>query len=123
MKLNDFIKQEPPYKKSNYKVVIGNSPKEQELAKEASKVTGLNNSVTDLQEKYDKAIEENEFFKGQVKRHQHESDELKGKLEHQTELQLELVEKDNRITLLNEEMHELTIKENRNSEIIKDLKL
>ena len=39
MKLNDFIKKDSNTKSSNYKVVVGNSPKEQELAKEASKVT------------------------------------------------------------------------------------
>ena len=41
MKLNDFIKKDSNTKSSNYKVVVGNSPKEQELAKEASKVTVL----------------------------------------------------------------------------------
>ena len=72
---------------------MGNSPKEQELAKEASKVISLEGSVNELQEKYDKVVEENDFFKQQVKRSQHEIDEARGKVETQQNLQLELVEK------------------------------
>ena len=123
MKLNDFIKQDPSPKKSGYRVVVGNSPKEQELAKEASKVISLEGSVNQLQEKYDKVVEENDFFKQQVKRSQHEIDEARGKVETQQNLQLELVEKENHITLIQEETHELTIKEQKNSERIKQLEI
>ena len=123
MKLNDFIKHDPIPKRSGYKVVMGNSPKEQELAKEASKVTSLENSLNELEEKYDKVVEENEFFKQQVKRTQHEIDEAKGKVETQQNLQLELVQKENQMILIQEEMHELTIKEQRNSEKINKLEI
>jgi len=123
MKLNDFIKQDPIPKKSGYKVVMGDSPKEQELAKEASRVTALENSLSELQEKYDKVTEENEFFKGQVKRTQHEIDEAKDKVFNQENLQLELVQKENQFTLIQEELHEITIKEQKNSETIKQLKI
>jgi len=123
MKLNDFIKQDPIPKRSGYKVVMGNSPKEQELAKEASKVTSLENSLNELKEKYDKVVEENEFFKQQIKRTQHEIDEAKGKVETQQNLQLELVQKENQMILIKEEKHELTIKEQRNSERINQLEI
>ncbi len=119
MKLNDFIKQDPTPRKSGYKVVVGDSPKEQELAKEASKVVALENSVNELQEKYNKVVEENEFFKDQVKRTQHEIDAAKDKVFNQENLQLELVQKENQFTLIQEELHELTIKEQKNSETIK----
>ena len=46
MKLNDFIKQEPTPKKSGYKVVVGNTPKEQELEKQASQAAVLESSLT-----------------------------------------------------------------------------
>ncbi len=121
MKLNDFIKQDPTPRKSGYKVVVGDSPKEQELAKEASKVVALENSVNELQEKYNKVVEENEFFKDQVKRTQHEIDAAKDKVFNQENLQLELVQKENQFTLIQEELHELTIKEQKNSETIKQL--
>jgi len=123
MKLNDFIKQEPTPKKSGYKVVVGNSPKEQELAKEALKVTGLQNSIDESNEKISSLQEENDFLKGQIKRTQHEIDEARGKVETQQNLQLELVEKENKITLIQEEIHELAIKEQLNSERSKQLEI
>ena len=121
MKLNDFIKQESVSKKSNYKVVIGNSPKEQELTKVAGKVEGLSGELQELQGNYDKVVEENEFLKGQVKRTQNEIDEFKGKLEKADDLKVQLLEKENRLTDVLEESHELTIKENTNKDKIKDL--
>ena len=48
MKLNDFIKQDPTPKKSGYKVVVGNTPKEQELEKKASQAVVLKTSLDEL---------------------------------------------------------------------------
>ena len=73
MKLNDSIKQDPTPKKSGYKVVVGNTPKEQELEKKASQAVVLKTSL----------------------------DELK--------LKVQLAEKENRLTDVLEEIHELTI--------------
>ena len=48
MKLNDFIKQDPTPKKSGYKVVVGNTPKERELEKQASQAVVLQTNVDEL---------------------------------------------------------------------------
>ncbi len=123
MKLNDFIKQEPTPKKSGYKVVVGDTPKEQQLEKEASQAAVLESSLSAAKLQVAELQEENDFLKNQVKRTQHEIDDARGKVETQQNLQIELVEKENQITLIQEEMHELTIKEQRNSERIKQLEI
>tara|TARA_R110002020_G_scaffold475704_1_gene711827 strand:- start:207 stop:1205 length:999 start_codon:yes stop_codon:yes gene_type:complete len=123
MKLGDFIKQEDVKRTSSYKVVVGNSPKEQELKKEASKVESLSQNLQDLQIRYDNIFDENEFFKKQVTRHQNDLDITKGKLEDQTDLQKDLINKENSMTLLKEEIHELSILKNNNKEKIKDLSI
>ena len=79
MRLNDFVKKDDIKKQSAYKVVVGNSPKEQELAKEALKVTGLQNSVDESNAKLSDIQKENDFLKEQVKINQHEKDEFKVK--------------------------------------------
>ena len=61
MKLNDFIKQDPTPKKSGYKVVVGNTPKEQQLEKQASKVVVLETKNNELNIKVDKLEQENQF--------------------------------------------------------------
>ena len=63
MKLNDFIKQEPTPKKSGYKVVVGNTPKEQELEKKASQAAVLECSLTAANLKVDELQKENQFLK------------------------------------------------------------
>jgi chromosome segregation ATPase len=123
MKLGDFIKQEDVKKTSSYKVVVGDSPKEQELQKEASKVESLSQNLQDLQIRYDNIFNENEFFKKQVTRHQNDLDITKGKLEDQTNLQKDLINKENSMTLLKEEIHELSILKHNNKEKIKDLSI
>ena len=77
MKLNDFIKQEPTPKKSGYKVVVGNTPKERELEKQASQAAVLESSLTAANLKVDELQKENQFLKEQVKINQHEKDEFK----------------------------------------------
>ena len=123
MKLNDFIKQEPTPKKSGYKVVVGNTPKEQELEKQASQAAVLESSLTAANLQVAELQKENEFFKNQVKRTQHEIDDARGKVETQQNLQLELVGKENQITLIQEEIHELAIKDQQKSEKIKQLEI
>ena len=123
MKLNDFIKQDPTPKKSGYKVVVGNTPKEQELEKQASQAVVLKTSVDQLKLKVSELQNENEFLKEQVKINQHEKDEFKTKLDDATELKVKLAEKENRLTDVLEESHELTMKEQKNKEIIDDLRL
>ena len=123
MKLNDFIKQEPTPKKSGYKVVVGNTPKEQELEKQASQAAVLESSLTAANLQVAELQKENEFLKNQVKRTQHEIDDARGKVETQQNLQLELVGKENQITLIQEEIHELAIKDQQKSEKIKQLEL
>ena len=98
MKLNDFIKQDPTPKKSGYKVVVGNTPKEQELEKQASQAVVLKTSVDELKLKVSELQNENEFLKEQVKINQHEKDEFKTKLDDATELKVKLAEKENRLT-------------------------
>lgn len=123
MKIKDFIKQEPTPKKSGYKVVVGDTPKEQQLEKQASQAAVLESNLTAANLKVDELQKENEFLKDQVKRTQHEIDDARGKVETQQNLQLELVEKENHMILIQEETHELTIKEQRNSERIKQLEI
>ena len=123
MKLNDFIKQDPTPKKSGYKVVVGNTPKEQELEKKASQAVVLKTSLDELNIKVDRLEQENEFLKEQVKINQHEKDEFKGKLEGADDLKVKLAEKENRLTDVLEESHELTMKEQKNKEIIDDLRV
>ena len=123
MKLNDFIKQDPTPKKSGYKVVVGNTPKEQELEKQASQAAVLESSLTAANLQVAELQKENEFLKNQVKRTQHEIDDARGKVETQQNLQLELVGKENQITLIQEEIHELAIKDQQKSEKIKQLEL
>jgi len=123
MKLNDFIKQEPTPKKSGYKVVVGNTPKEQELEKQASQAAVLESSLTAANLQVAELQKENEFLKNQVKRTQHEIDDARGKVETQQNLQLELVGKENQITLIQEEIHELAIKDQQKSEKIKQLEI
>ena len=123
MKIKDFIKQEPTPKKSGYKVVVGDTPKEQQLEKQASQAAVLETNLTTANLKVDELQKENEFLKDQVKRTQHEIDDARGKVETQQNLQLELVEKENHMILIQEETHELTIKEQRNSEKIKQLEI
>jgi len=123
MKLNDFIKQDPTPKKSGYKVVVGNTPKEQQLEKQASKVVVLETKNNELNIKVDKLEQENQFLKEQVKINQHEKDEFKGKLDGADELKVQLAEKENRLTDVLEEIHELTIQGQKNKEIIDDLRV
>ena len=98
MKLNDFIKQDPTPKKSGYKVVVGNTPKEQQLEKQASKVVILETRNNELNIEVDKLQKEIEFLKEQVKINQHEKDEFKAKLDGADDLKLALAEKENRLT-------------------------
>ena len=79
MKLNDFIKQNPAPKKSGYKVVVGNTPKEQQLEKEASQAAVLESSLTAANVQVAELQKENDFLKEQVKINQHEKDEFKTK--------------------------------------------
>jgi len=123
MKLNDFIKKDNNTKASNYKVVVGNSPKEQELAKQASKVVILETRNNELNIEVDKLEKEIQFLKEQVKINQHEKDEFKAKLDGADDLKLALVEKENRLTDVLEEVHELTIKEQKNKQLIDDLRI
>ena len=123
MKLNDFIKQDPTPKKSGYKVVVGNTPKEQQLEKQASKVVVLETKNNELNIKVDKLEQENQVLKEQVKINQLEKDEFKGKLEGADDLKVKLAEKENRLTDVLEESHELTMKEQKNKEIIDDLRV
>tara|TARA_R110002124_G_scaffold47962_2_gene141946 strand:+ start:2721 stop:3710 length:990 start_codon:yes stop_codon:yes gene_type:complete len=123
MRLNDFVKKDDIKKQSAYKVVVGNSPKEQELAKEASKVTSLQNSVDESNAKLSDIRKENEFLKEQVKINQHEKDEFKTKVNALEDVKIQLIEKENRLTDVLEETHELAIKENSSKELVKDLKI
>ena len=123
MKLNDFIKQDPTPKKSGYKVVVGNTPKEQQLEKQASKVVVLETRNNELNIEVDKLQKEIEFLKEQVKINQHEKDEFKAKLDGADDLKLALAEKENRLTDVLEEVHELTIKEQKNKQLIDDLRV
>jgi len=123
MKIKDFIKQEPTPKKSGYKVVVGDTPKEQQLEKQASQAAVLESNLTTANLKVDELQKENEFLKDQVKRTQHEIDDARGKVETQQNLQLELVEKENHMILIQEEIHELAIKDQQKSEKIKQLEI
>jgi len=123
MKLNDFIKQEPTPKKSGYKVVVGNTPKEQELEKQASQAAVLESSLTAANLKVDELQKENQFLKEQVKINQHEKDEFKNKLDNAEDLKVELLQKENRLTDVLEESHELTMKEQRDKETIDTLRI
>jgi chromosome segregation ATPase len=123
MKLNDFIKQEPTPKKSGYKVVVGNTPKERELEKQASQAAVLESSLTAANLKVDELQKENQFLKEQVKINQHEKDEFKNKLDNAEDLKVELLQKENRLTDVLEESHELTMKEQRDKETIDTLRI
>ena len=123
MKLNDFIKQEPTPKKSGYKVVVGNTPKEQQLEKEASKVVVLETKNSQLNIEVDKLEQENKFLKEQLKINQHEKNEFKGKADKAEDLKVELLQKENRLTDVLEESHELAMKEQRDKELIDELRL
>ena len=123
MKLNDFIKQEPTPKKSGYKVVVGNTPKEQELEKQASQAAVLESSLTAANLKVNELQKENQFLKEQVKINQHEKDEFKNKLDNAEDLKVELLQKENRLTDVLEESHELTMKEQRDKETIDTLRI
>jgi chromosome segregation ATPase len=123
MKLNDFIKQDPTPKKSGYKVVVGNTPKEQQLEKQASKVVVLETKNSQLNIEVDKLEQENKFLKEQVKINQHEKDEFKSKLDNTDNLKVELVQTENKLTDVLEEIHELTIKEQKNKQLIDDLRV
>jgi len=121
MKLNDFIKKDNNTKASNYKVVVGNSPKEQELAKEASKVTILEGKNSELSIKLSKYEEDNNFLKEQIKTLQLEKNELKTKATTSEDLKVQLFEKENRLTDVLDEIHELQIKENSHKNEVKEL--
>ena len=121
MKLNDFIKKDSNTKSSNYKVVVGNSPKEQELAKEASKVTVLEGKTSELSIKLSKYEEDNNFLKEQIKTLQLEKNELKTKATTAEDLKVQLFEKENRLTDVLDEIHELQIKENSHKNEVKEL--
>jgi len=110
-------------KKSSYKVVVGNSPKEQQLEKEASKVVVLETKNSELNIEVDKLEQENKFLKEQVKINQHEKDEFKSKLDNAEDLKVELLQKENRLTDVLEETHELTIKEQKSKELIDSLRV
>ena len=122
MKISDFMKKEDS-KKSSYKVVVGNSPKEQQLEKEASKVVVLETKNSQLNIEVDKLEQENKFLKEQVKINQHEKDEFKSKLDNAEDLKVELLQKENRLTDVLEESHELTMKEQRDKETIDTLRI
>ena len=121
MKLNDFIKQEPTPKKSGYKVVVGNTPKEQELEKKASQVVGLETQANQLSVEIDRLEQENEFLKEQVKINQHEKDDLRNKLDGSENLKAELLEKEHRITIMLDEHASLNISDQKNKELIDTL--
>jgi len=123
MKLNDFIKQDPTPKKSGYKVVVGDTPKEQQLEKEASQAAVLESNLTAANIKVDELQKENDFLKEQVKINQHEKDEFKNKLDNTDNLKVELMQTENRLTDVLEEVHELTIKEQKNKQLIDDLRV
>jgi len=123
MKLNDFIKKDNITKPSTYKVVMGDSPKEQELAKEASKVTILESRMSEISIKNADLQKENDFLKEQVKINQHEKEEFKAKANQLEDIKAQLVQKDNRITDVLEECHELSVRENSNKEKIKELQI
>ena len=123
MKLNDFIKQDPIPKKSGYKVVVGDTPKEQQLEKEASQAAVLESNLTAANIKVDELQKENHFLKEQVKINQHEKDEFKNKLDNTDNLKVELMQTENRLTDVLEEVHELTIKEQKNKQLIDDLRV
>ena len=122
MKISDFMKKEDS-KKSSYKVVVGNTPKEQELEKQASQAVVLKTGMDELKIKVSDLQKENEFLKEQVKINQHEKDEFKNKLENADDLKVQLLEKENRLTDVLEETHELTIKEQKNKEFIDSLRV
>jgi len=121
MKLNDFIKKDINTKASNYKVVVGNSPKEQELAKEASKVTILESKMSELSIKNSDLKKENDFLKEQVKINQHEKNEFKVKVNNLDDVKVQLVEKENRLTDVLDKIHELQIKEHSHKNEVKEL--
>jgi len=121
MKLNDFIKKDSNTKASNYKVVVGNSPKEQELAKEASKVTILEGKNSELSIKLSKYEEDNNFLKEQIKTLQLEKNELKNKVKAEEDIKMKLYEKENRLTDVLDEIHELQIKEKKKKNEVKEL--
>ena len=121
MKLNDFIKKDINTKASNYKVVVGNSPKEQELAKEASKVTILESKMSELSIKNSDLKKENDFLKEQVKINQHEKNEFKVKVNNLDDVKVQLVEKENRLTDVLDKIHELQIKEHSHKTEVKEL--
>ena len=121
MKLNDFIKKDSNTKSSNYKVVVGNSPKEQELAKEASKVTVLEGKNSELSIKLSKYEEDNNFLKEQIKTLQLEKNELKTKATAAEDLKIQLFEKENRLTDVLDKIHTLQVKENSHKNEVKEL--
>ena len=78
-------------RKSSYKVVVGNTPKEQELEKQASQAVVLKTGMDELKIKVSDLQKENEFLKEQVKINQHEKDEFKNKLENADDLKVQLL--------------------------------
>ena len=121
MRLNDFIKKDITKKPSGYKVVVGNSPKEQELAKEASKVTILESKLSEIQVNNSALQEENNFLKEQVKINQHEKNEFKVKVNNLEDVKIQLVEKENRLTDVLDKIHQLQIKEHSHKNEVKEL--
>ena len=121
MKLNDFIKKDNNTKASNYKVVVGNSPKEQELAKEASKATVLEGKNSELSIKLSKYEEDNNFLKEQIKTLQFEKNEFKVKVNDLEDVKIQLVEKENRLTDVLDKIHQLQIKEHSHKTEVKEL--
>ena len=98
MKLNDFIKKDNNTKSSNYKVVVGNTPKEQELQKQASHAINLETNLNELKIKMSEMQKENDFLKEQVKINQHEKNEFKAKAADLENVKIQLIEKENRLT-------------------------
>ena len=121
MKLNDFIKQDPTPKKTGYKVVVGNTPKEQELEKQASQAVVLQTNVDELRLKVSELEKENDFLKEQVKINQHEKNEFKAKAASLEDIKVQLIEKENRLTDVLEESYELSNKNSQNKDQIEKL--
>ena len=121
MKLNDFIKKDSNTKSSNYKVVVGNTPKEQELQKQASHAINLETNLNELKIKMSEMQKENDFLKEQVKINQHEKNEFKAKAADLENVKIQLIEKENRLTDILEESYELTNINTQNKDEIKKL--
>ena len=121
MKLNDFIKQDPTPKKSGYKVVVGNTPKEQELEKQASQAVVLKTNVDQLKLKVSELEKENDFLKEQVKINQHEKNDLRNKLEGSDNLKAELLEKEHKMTVMLDEHSSLNVLNQKNKDLIDTL--